>query len=254
MTVDAALVDRIVSGVLAQLQPTAAAPSTAPQPALHNPTPSPSSPAAKTEPPSPAPTASLVVPFTASVITANLLESQAKQATAVQFTRKAIVTPAAWDWLRNRRVTWTREGQATTAAISTSAASVTLAPAAQTIGRWQLVIQTVTNNVRTLMEEIKRQTDRWSQELVGDGREVIATVGRLIGTAERQGVLAISRQAELVAMEANRHERVRAVVVRDARHLAEIRQFVEPNVIVINPSVLSFIDLRNVARECAPPK
>jgi hypothetical protein len=223
MIVDQALIDQIVSNVLAQLQPAPV------RPVIEEPKPQ-SKPS--------------VIELTAPVITAEILSETVRVGIPLRIGRKSILTPSARDWLHTKKITWSRSEQFSVASDS----------AMKHVGRWQLIVQTITPNVRSLQDAIKRQPEGWKMELVGQPLEAATQAATVIGTAERDGVAVLSEYAEVIACRANRNERVRAAVISDRKQLELTRQHLGVNVVCINPNGRTFIELRNLLRDCAAMK
>jgi hypothetical protein len=233
IVVNQALVDQIVANVLAQLQP---AP---PRPVIEQP-----SPKVQPVPAAPRPQAT---ELTAAVITADLLAATVRTGMALQIGRKSIVTPAARDWLHTNKVVWSRSGSVAPQTLVATEPTVKVV----SVGKWQLVIQTVTANVRALQDAFKRRSDGWDIELVGQPHEAALAAIRSISTAERDGVVVISDFAEVIACRANRNARVRAAVITDRKQLELASQHLGVNLVCVNPQAKTFIELRNLLRDCA---
>ncbi|HEY4258676.1 MAG TPA: RpiB/LacA/LacB family sugar-phosphate isomerase, partial [Schlesneria sp.] len=185
--------------------------------------------------------------LTAAVITADLLAATVRSGMALQIGRKSIVTPAARDWLHTNKVVWSRNGSVAPQSMVATEPTVKVV----SVGKWQLVIQTVTANVRALQDAFKRQSDGWDIELVGQSYEAAAAAVRAISTAERDGVVVISDFAEIIACLANRNARVRAAVITDRKQLELASQHLGVNLVCVNPQGKTFIELRNLLRDCA---
>lgn len=221
---DQALIDQIVSNVLAQLQPAPVRPAIdAPKPAV------------------PA-----VVELTAPVITADLLAEMVLAGQPLKIARRSVVTPSARDWLNSRKITWSR--------IDKNKNTGTSETKATGHGRWQLIVQTVTPNVRSLQEAMKRQPEGWAMDLAGQPLEAAAQAIKAIGTAEYDGVAVISEYAEIIACRGNRNERVRAAVITDRNQLELTSRHLGVNLVCINPHGRTFIELRNLLRDCGKSK
>lgn len=224
---DQAFIDQIVSNVLAQLQP---APT---RPVI--------------DPPGPQSTTS-AIELTATIITADLLSDVVVGGKSITIGRNSIVTPSARDWLNSRKITWSRAGTAT---------EKTATPGRTTTGvrgRWQLFLHTVTPNVRALHDGLKRQPDGWKVELIGQALEAARLATAAISTAECDGVVVLSEHAEVIACRANRNARVRAAVITDRKQLELTRQHLGVNLACINPNGRTFIEMRNLLRDCAATK
>lgn len=256
-TVDQALLEQIVANVLAQLRPAAAPPrvvttvAAAPDTTLNSATAPNSTTAPKSTSGAPAPAArpaaeASTVAASASaielfqpVITAEVLAGAVRPGLPVKIGRRSVVTPSARDWLQSRKITWTRLPHAATA------------PVERAGGRWQLVVQTALPTVRSLVESLNRQPERWTVELVGMITEAVPLVTRLIATAERDGVAVLSEFADVIACQVNRNSRVRAAVITDRRHLELTQRHLGVNVVCINPHGRTFIELRNLLQDCS---
>lgn len=222
---DQAFIEQIVSKVLAQLQPVPA------RPEINDTRPEPAKPT--------------ILELTAPIITADLLAGTVKPGQAVKFGRKSIVTPSARDWLNSTKTTWSR--QSLHAESNKSIAGGNKSQAA----RWQLMIQTVTPNVRALQDSLKRQPEGWQVELMGQPMEAVKLASAALSTAERDGIVVISDFAELVACLSNRNERIRAAVVADRKQLELTFQHLGANLVCVNPTGKTFMELRNLLRDCA---
>ncbi|HET6423340.1 MAG TPA: hypothetical protein VFG20_06635 [Planctomycetaceae bacterium] len=227
MATDSALIDRIVSNVLAQLQPSG------------------SSRAVMTEskPVEPAPAAADEKPagieLLDPVITAKLLQDRAGSATLLRFGPKSLLTPSARDWLHTRKIAWSRE--------STPAVTGTNASTAKR--RW--LISTMTPTVRAVQSTLARDFPAWNCDLIGKATEAVEAITRLITTAEAELVIVSSDRADLIACYANRSTKVRAAVASSAEAVTASGKTLGANVVVFDPTGKSYIELRNILRSCA---
>ncbi len=223
---DQALIQQIVANVLAQLQPASVRPGVE----------SPKSTTKTTTVEKPA-----VIELTASVITADLLQETACVGQPLKIGRRSILTPSARDWLHTKRIDWSRIDKLA------ASGSGTVKGAA----RWQLIVQTVTPTVKALHDGLKRQPEGWKIELVGQAVEAATLAMSSISKAEHEGVVILSEFAEIIACRANRNERVRAAVISDRKQLELTMQHLGANVVCINPNGRTFIEMRNLLRDCA---
>lgn len=229
MATDSALIDRIVSNVLAQLQP----PGT-PRAVTTEPKPAEPVPVAPTSVPKPT-----AIELLDPVITAKLLQDRAANAAALRFGPKSLITPSARDWLNNRKVNWSRE----TAATGTSSGNATPA-------KRRLLISTVTPTLRTIQGTLSRDFPAWNCDLIGKATEAVEMIIRLITTAEAELIVVSSDRADLVACYANRSPKVRATVASSADTLTTSAKSLGANVVVFDPTGKSYIELRNILRSC----
>ena len=231
---DQALIEQIVSNVLAQLQPASVrsvveSPKSAPKTTM----------TVKSVVERPA-----AIELTASIITADLLEVTARVGQPLKIGHRSILTPSARDWLHTKRIDWSRIDK-----LSAGDSGATKGTA-----RWQLIVQTVTPTVKALHDGLKRQPEGWKIELVGQASEAATLAIGSISKAEHEGVAILSEYAEIIACRANRNERVRAAVISDRKQLELTMQHLGVNVVCINPNGRTFIELRNLLRDCAAKK
>lgn len=264
-----ALVDEIVSGVLAKLQPVPArhVPETvephsvsitpqkavSPPPGVTKPATIPSqsisAPATMGSGPTVVPDSTIlssstgaplpiVVELSGPIITADLLEQSLRAGQSLRIGRTAILTPSARDWLGARRTPWTRQDKSGSGSGAVRA-------------KWQIILQTVTPTVRSLHDGLRRLSDGWKIELVGLPLEAAKLATNLVSTAECDGVVIFAEQAELVACQANRHERIRAAVMQNSKQWEHVIRTLGANVVCISPIGRTFMELRNLLRDCA---
>lgn len=235
-----ALIDEIVTNVLAKLQPIAARPISLPQKPF------------SVEPLKAIPTITSLpveakpaaIELLAPVITADLLESSVRPGQTLRIGRTSILTPSARDWLNSNRTAWSRQDKHSSHLGPGSAAKI----------RWQIILQTVTPTVRALHDGLRRLSDGWKIELVGQPLEATTLATNLVSTAECDGVVIFTEQAELIACRANRNERVRAAVLQNSKQWEQVIRTLSANVVCINPLGKTFIELRNLLRDCSGTK
>lgn len=174
------------------------------------------------------------------VITAKLLQDRAATASALRFGPKSLLTPSAHDWLRARKLSWSRE---VGASINNSTAS--------TASKRRLLISTVTPTVRAVQSTLSRELPGWGCDLIGKATEVVETATRLLATAEAELVVAFSDRAELITCYANRSPKIRAAVASSIETLTAMAKSLGANLLVIDPTGRSYIELRNILRACA---
>ncbi len=254
MSHDTAFIDRIVAGVLDQLQSPAksiAAPASAILPPPQMPaSPAPQSAAVTQTPASTAITATVTpvkavsaspVNLNTPVVTAAVLDKAAiPPGSLLLVGPKSVLTPSAHDWLRHRKISWKRSN----GTASPSAGSGDLA-------RWQLLVSTVTPTVRSLLDQVTRSHADWKRQLLGGPDEIVEVSVRLLATAEAQRVFVIAGAAEAMACRANRNTRVRAAVIATADQLKIVETELAPNLIVVNPAAKSLMELRHLVRACS---
>ena len=105
--------------------------------------------------------------------------------------------------------------------------------------------------VRSLLDTMQRSHPDWRTHLSGNATEVVEHAVRSLTTGEANRVLVTSTAAELIACRANRHERIRAVVVQSAEHLRTVEPELSPNLVVVNPQARSLMELRHLVQTCS---
>ena len=183
------------------------------------------------------------VELLAPIITAELLNQSLKAGELLRIGRGSILTPSARDWLNSQRTVWSRQDKmGPVSSISRS--------------KWRMILQTMTPTVQALHESLRRLTEGWTIEIVGQPIEAARLAMSLVNTAECDGVVIFTEQADLVACQANRSERVRAAVMQNSKQWEQVVRSLGANVVCISPIGRSFIELRNLLKECAgnPPQ
>ena len=122
--------------------------------------------------------------------------------------------------------------------------------------KWRMILQTMTPTVQALHESLRRLAEGWTIEIVGQPIEAARLAMSLVNTAECDGVVIFTEQADLVACQANRSERVRAAVMQNSKQWEQVLRSLGANVVCISPIGRSFMELRNLLKECAgnPPQ
>lgn len=227
---DSALIDRIVSNVLAQLQPVGPSRALTAESKPADPPPVPVTPSAAKP---------IAIELLDPVITAKLLQDRAAAASALRFGPKSLLTPSARDWLHTRKVNWSRESTTTSTTSNVTSA------------KRRLLLSTITPTVRTAQSTLSRELPGWGCDLIGKATEAVETVIRLITTAEAEFVVVCSDRADLIACYANRSAKVRAAVAASPETLAATAKSLGANALTFDPTGKSYIELRNILRTCA---
>jgi hypothetical protein len=215
MTHAAEMIDRIVAGVLEQLQTPAA--EAAPAPRSDS-------------------AANGLLEMRDSVITAALLETRGVVAGPVVFAAKAILTPSAVDFLSSRRIKWTRANKA---------------PAAQTASAaWSVFVSRSTPALESALGTVARQPGvHWQRELVGCHREAARRAVGALCRGECDGVIAFTGKPAALACHANRSAEVRAAAVETIEGLKRVKRTVGANLFAVDPGEQSVFALQSLLRE-----
>jgi hypothetical protein len=215
MTVDSSLVDRIVHGVLQQMQK--------PAPSAVKSTP-------VAAPPIPAPPKSggehhLPQP----VITAGLIDEQVpRTVSVVVVTPRAVVTPAAIDTLRARKVSLRRE-------------TPSKPEAASPVRRLAIVVRNT-----PAIERLAKQKS-WRRELLGCPDDAAKLAISAITRGEADRVLIFAAQHHRAAALANRNAAVKAVAVSSFDDLRGALEQIRANVLCLDPTGRSDFEIARMA-------
>lgn len=242
--VNQGLIDEIVANVLARLQNVPARPVSQASPAAPAKSVEAAAPNAIPASNGQSDSKPSLIELFSPVITADMLENSVRPGQGLRIGRMSILTPSARDWLHSKRTVWTRHDK--------SGGSTT--PSGTGRNRWQIILQTVTPTVRALHDGLRRLSEGWKIELVGQPSEAAAMAIHLVSTAESDGVVVFTEQAELIACKANRNERVRAAVIQSSRQWEQVVRTLGANVVCISPIGQTFMELRNLLRDCAGTK
>jgi hypothetical protein len=189
---------------------------------------------------SPSATGSESIAITAHVVTAAVLLSTVNGASRVTVPDRAIITPSAWDIAKQRRIEIVRTPVHSAAQLGTAAK--------RNVGESKaplLVIVRHTDAVARLWDDLK---PAWRREVLGCPDDAAALATSAICRGESAVIVILAEQAHRAACFANRNERVKAVVVRDAGEVREIQTQLRANVWCIDPSKQSWFELRNLMR------
>jgi hypothetical protein len=181
-------------------------------------------------PASPAPQGERI---SAQVVTHAVLEEKVNGARTVRIGPKAIVTPSAYDFLRQRGIEIVRESAA---AIAKSAA------------RWQVIVTTPHSNIAPAVESLKQYGIVCDLRLSGLPGEAATQAISAICRGDAAKVVIFTAEPELVACLANRNERIRAAAIGDAGALARSQRELKPNVLTIDPANKGVHELRTLLK------
>lgn len=215
MSSDAALIEEIVGRVLKQLGTAAVAA----RPATAAPTP-----------------VSVAVPdvsITAHVVTGEILEGLEGSVRTIRVGPKAILTPSACDWIRQRGLTVSRETK-----VATKAAG----------SRWIVIVSHSTPQVTGAVEALRSSGMMVESRLSGSAQESAGQATAALCRGEAPGIVVLADQPELVACLANRNERIRAAVVHNVQSFDRVRTRFQPNLLAIDPVHQSLFELRQLLK------
>lgn len=167
------------------------------------------------------------------IVTADVLQEIAKPGSKIIVARKAILTPAAQDYLRNSRITLER-------------ADASPAESGPSLARWRILVSGVAEHTIRAVEVVCQQRGNVQRELIGSASESVNAAVSAISRAEVAGVLVVTTSPEVVACKANRQPAVRATVVADLASWSRVQPQLKPNVVCVSPQGRSFMELQNL--------
>ncbi len=168
--------------------------------------------------------------FADRVITVDRLKGLSKDTTEVRIANKAIVTPAALDWLRERKITIAR-GQAK------HSPGNRLAPLY------------IAGSVRWMDQLAKRVCPQQGfVDMLPSGDDPALRQAKAELRKGRQAIVLIVDHAHACCWQANRDDAVRAAVVEDWRSLGEILDEVPVNLLIMSARHWNVASMANAIR------
>jgi hypothetical protein len=171
--------------------------------------------------------------ISAQVVTQAVLAESVNGSTTVRIGPKAIVTPSAHDFVRQRGIEIVRE----------SAEAIL-----RTAVRWQVIVTTSHPHIAPAVDGLQQYGIKCDLRLSGLPAEAAAQATSAICRGDADKVVVITAEPELVACLANRNERIRAAAIGDAGALARTQRELKPNVLAIDPSNRGAFELRTLLR------
>jgi hypothetical protein len=169
-----------------------------------------------------------------AIITGDLLSENVNGHGVVQIAPKAILTPSAQDWLRNRKVEVVR-GETKTQTASSA--------------RWLAVVHSGSEAVSSALDDAGRVVSV-KTESVETAAEAARRAVLDLRSGDAHGVIAFSNEAEAVACLANRESCCRAAAVRTVADVRRVQNSMGCNLFAVDASGLGFFELRNLLK-CA---
>ncbi len=173
------------------------------------------------------------------VITADLLAQKRKQAALIQLEPKAIITPAARDYIQEH-------GLKITTAIS-SCNQDDRADFKQESGNWLVITVQHSDLLNSAIDSVSRENRmNWKKEAAGSIEQAAKRAINEIGSGG-SGVLIVTDKIATAACLVNRNENVRGVAVRCSHDLSGVKEL-NANVVCLCGNGLSFTDYRNILK------
>lgn len=225
MTLSTNTIDRIVANVLSQLSPDASGAAVVP--------------AEKTLPTKPVQptvvqTAVSQTSLTETVVTADLLEKMTN-GQVVAVSQKAIITPAANDLIRERKLIIERGNHVAKSKTPT------------TPGESSILSVAIVHHSAEVMQAIA-ELGEFNKELLSCPDDAAKfAISELCRTGAKD-VFIFAEQTHRAACLSNRNNKAKAVVVRDSGDVKNIRKQLRANVWCVDPTNRSYFELKNLIK------
>jgi len=173
------------------------------------------------------------------VITADLLAENKKQSSVIQLEPKAIITPAARDYIKEH-------GLKIATGISSSCPSNQNETKSEA-GNWLAITVQGSDLLNTAMDSVSREAQiAWGNETASSVEQAAKRAVEEIETG-RTGVLIVTEKIATAACLVNRNDKVRGVTVRCSHDFADVAEL-NANVVCLPGNGLSFTDYRNILK------
>lgn len=177
------------------------------------------------------------------VITAEVVADRIGGAGVVSIPTKSIITPAAWDVIRELGIEVQRPGRA--GDVRSKAAVNEGSGAFKSASCRLLIVVRNTEAVDRIWLDLQSS---WRRELLGCSDDAAKLAIGEITRGETTSVVILAEQSHRAACLANRHEKVKAAAIRDAADVKVIAKQLKCNVWCLDPTGRSWFELRNVFR------
>jgi hypothetical protein len=210
MPAEATLIDEIVTRVLRELRAGAAAPR------------APAEVAAPAE-----------ITMTGAVITEESMRQSVGTARRIRVAARAILTPTARDFIRERGIEVIRAPAASVKPVAPSC---------------QVIVTNARPQVAAALAGLRASGFHLAERLLGSAQEAADQGTSALCRGEAALVIVLTGEPERVACLANRNGAVRAAPVREGVVLAALRESLAPNLFAIDPAGKSQFDLRQLLK------
>lgn len=216
MHAEATLIDEIVRRVLSRLGPGSSGAPTAPS--------------TSADPP----TTDSIATIDNPIVTHEVLEQSIGSATRVRILPRAIVTPSARDYIRQRGIEIIRESGVAKQPVQIRA---------------KVFVTAATPQVSAAIESLQAEGIACEKRLPGTTAEAAGEATSALCRGEAAVVLIVTGEPELAACLANRNAMIRATPLSNLSALVAIRATLNPNLIAINPAGKTQFELRQLLKE-----
>jgi hypothetical protein len=176
-----------------------------------------------------------------TVVTADVVSEQVGSAGTIAIPKSSIITPAAWDVIRELGLEVQRPAHRSAGGSKSASADAKT----RASGNRLLIVIRHTDAVDRLWQDLQSS---WRRELLGCPDDAAKLAISEISRGETAVVVILAEQSHRAVCLANRHERVKAAAIRDAAEVKLIGKQLKCNVWCIDPCGKSWFELRNVFR------
>ena len=170
-----------------------------------------------------------------AVVTADLLVEKAGINKTVRISPKAIITPAARDYLREKNITVESFDSATTQNQSKNESKQ---------NGWHGLVVSASETLISCLQNLEKSLNgRWSQELSDSTSAAVKLARQEVARGNKRGYIIFTDKVATACCEVNRSEQVRGVVISRVADLPAITE-VKANVICLPASGLRFMEYR----------
>jgi len=168
-----------------------------------------------------------------NVVTAGTLSAQLGNARAVVFGPKTVLTPTAREFIRQNEIQWSRGDRTITTQTNAT--------------RCHALIVNSTSAVKRAIADTSSVDSSQANSVTDAAQQAVSMICR----SDCDAVVVFSDVAETIACLANRNRKVRGVVVSSANDAKSQQKLLGSNVLAVKPSLLSYVEVRNVLRAVA---
>jgi hypothetical protein len=167
------------------------------------------------------------------VVTLALLAETAGTSKQVRIGPRAILTPSARDFLRDRGIEVLRESPV---------------PAPSSATRWQIIVTCSTPHITEAIEGLAQGGIACERKLTGTAAEAAGQGVGALCRGEAALVVVLTSQPELVACLANRNDRVRAAAVATPAAIERVQRNLQPNFLSVDPTGTGVYQLKSLLK------
>ncbi len=173
-----------------------------------------------------------------TVVTADLLAEKVGANKTVRISPKAIITPAARDYLREKNITVESIDSKTIQTQTTKSELVQ--------NGWHGLVVSASETLNGCLQNLQKSSNGcWSQELSDSTSAAVKMARQEVSRGNKRGYIIFTDKAATACCEVNRNEQVRGVVISRVADLPAITE-VKANVICLPASGLSFMEYRQI--------